>query len=469
MLRPRILVVDDAPGTVEVVRALLEQDGAEVSSAGDGWAAIDEALSATETGRGFDVVLLDYDHPVTGGTDVIRELGARGVDARVVVMSEVDPPRIAAETMRLGAFDFVHKPLEGDELRARVERALRDRRHVARPDTGARRPRKSDVVIGGGAWIKQLYERIGMVAATDISVTISGPSGTGKELVARTIHNLSPRSEHPFVVVSCAALPANLLEDELFGHVRGAFTDASRDRDGLIAQADGGTLFLDEIGEMPVQLQAKLLRVLQFHEYRRLGEDHDRRVDMRVITATHRDLEQMVELGEFRQDLLYRINVFPLRLPPLRERKEDVPLLAQHFLLLHRGRADKRIEGFTPGAIVRLTAEDWPGNVRQLENKIQEALVVAEGPLITAEDLDVHAAHGLRAPTSPPWIALDLDRPFQDLKHEVIDRFERDYLQALLTAHTGNLAAAARQAGMDRKNLWALAKKHGLELGRFRK
>jgi two-component system response regulator AtoC len=468
MLRARVLVVDDEPGTVEVVRALLAQDGAEVSSAGDGRAAIDEALSATVTGRGFDVVLLDDHLPSVADGDMIRELGARGVDARVVVMSDGDPPKMAAETMRLGAFDFVAKPLVRDDLRARVERALRDRRMTGRPETGARRPRKSDVLIGTGAWIKQLYERIGMVAATDIAVTITGPSGTGKELVARTIHNLSPRYEHPFVVVSCAALPANLLEDELFGHVKGAFTDATRDRDGLIAQADGGTLFLDEIGEMPVQLQAKLLRVLQFHEYRRIGDDQDRQVDMRVITATHRDLVQMVEAGEFRQDLLYRINVFPLRLPPLRERKEDVPLLAQHFLLLHRARADKRIEGFTPGAIVRLSAEDWPGNVRQLENKIQEALVVAEGPLITAEDLDVHAAHGSETP-SPPWIALDLGRPFQDLKHEVIDRFERDYLQALLTAHTGNLAAAARQAGMDRKNLWALAKKHGLELGRFRK
>jgi DNA-binding NtrC family response regulator len=468
MLRPRVLVVDDEPGTVEVVRALLEQDGAEVASAGDGRAAIDEALTANEDGRGFDVVLLDYHLPFIAGGEVIRELGARGVDARVVVMSGVDPPRVAAETMKMGAFDFVSKPLSRADLRARVERAIRDRRMGARGEGAGRRPRKSDVIIGTGAWVKQLYERIGMVAATDVTVTIHGPSGTGKELVARTIHNLSPRYEKPFVTVSCAALPANLLEDELFGHVRGAFTDASRDRDGLIAQADGGTLFLDEIGELPIQLQAKLLRVLQFHEYRRLGEDQDRTVDIRIIAATNRDLEQMVETGEFRQDLLYRINVFPLSLPPLRDRKEDIPLLAQHFLLLHRSRADKRIEGFTPAAVAKLCAEDWPGNVRQLENKVQEALVVSEGPLITAEDLDV-GGNGHRAASATPWVTIDLARSFQDLKHEVIDRFERDYLQSLLTAHTGNLAAAARQAGMDRKNLWALAKKHGLELGRFRK
>ena len=467
MLRPRVLVVDDEPGTVEVVRSLLEQDGAEVASAGDGRAAIDEAMTANQSGRGFDVVLLDYSMPSTSGGELIKELGARGVDARVVVMSGDDPPHDAAETMKLGAFDFVSKPLSRADLRARVERAIRDRRMASRGD-GARRPRKSDVIIGTGAWVKQLYERIGMVAQTDVTVTIHGASGTGKELVARTIHNLSPRYEKPFVTVSCAALPANLLEDELFGHVRGAFTDATRDRDGLIAQADGGTLFLDEIGELPVQLQAKLLRVLQFHEYRRLGDDQDRHVDIRIIAATNRDLEQMAETGEFRHDLLYRINVFPLHLPTLRERKEDIPLLAQHFLLMHRSRADKRVEGFTPGAIARLLAEDWPGNIRQLENKVQEALVVAEGTLITEDDLEVGGAVA-RATTAGVYGTIDLARTFQDLKHEVIDKFERDYLQALLTAHSGNLAAAARQAGMDRKNLWALAKKHQLELSRFRK
>ncbi len=460
-MKPRVLVVDDEPATVEIVRALLEQDGAEVTAAGDGREAIAEALGATASGRGFDVVLLDFHLPHVSGSEVIRELGARGVDARVVVMSGADPTRIAAETMRLGAFDFVAKPLSRADLRARVERAYRDRRLAARGD--ARRPRKSDVIIGTGAWVKQLYERIGMVASTDVTVTVHGPSGTGKELVARTIHNLSPRYERPFVVVSCAALPATLLEDELFGHVRGAFTDASRDRDGLFAQADGGTLFLDEIAELPVQLQAKLLRVLQFHEFRRLGDDHDRRVDIRIIAATNRDLDQMVATGELRQDLLYRINVFPLTLPPLRDRRDDIPLLAQHFLLLHRARAGKKTESFTPAAIARLCAEDWPGNVRQLENKIQEALVIADGPLIDAADLEL-APGGASGGQ-----VLDLTRPFQELKHGVIDRFERDYLMSLLAAHGGNLAAAARQAGMDRKNLWALTRKHGLDLDGFRK
>ena len=463
MQRPRVLVVDDEPGLVEIVRAHLESDGAEVIAAIDGVSAVAHARAARDAGRSFDVVLLDFHLPHLGGGEVVRELTAAGIDARVVIMSGLEPILVAVEAMRLGVFDFVAKPLSRIDLRARIERAFRDRGAGRSSDNGGRRPRKSDVLIGSGTWLKQLYERVGMVASTDVTVTISGPSGTGKELVARTIHSLSPRFERPFVVVSCAALPEALLEDELFGHVRGAFTDAQRDREGLLAAADGGTLFLDEVGELSPGVQAKLLRVLQFREFRRLGDDRDRSVDIRILVATHRDLGQMVAAGTFREDLLYRINVFPLELPPLRDRPGDIPLLAQHFVLIHRRRVDKRIEGLTPGALARLCAEDWPGNVRQLENKIQEALVVAQGTTITEADLDL----GPR--TVAPTTTIELDRPFQELKRAVVDRFERDYLEALLEAHRGNLAAAARQAGMDRKNLWALARKHGLAAGRARR
>ena len=452
MRRARVLVVDDEPSTVDIVRAHLEGELAEVAAAGDGVTAVTAARAARDAGQPFDVVLLDFHLPHTSGREVATQLAAAGVDARLVIMSGQDPVPVAVEAMRLGAFDFVAKPLSRVDLRARVERAFRDR--GGGRDGGARRPRKSDVIIGAGPWLTQLYERLGMVAATDVTVTIAGESGTGKELVARTIHSLSPRFERPFVVVSCAALPESLLEDELFGHVRGAFTDANRDREGLLAMADGGTLFLDEVGELPLAVQAKLLRVLQFREYRRLGDDRDRQVDIRIIAATHRDLGAMVAAGRFREDLMYRINVFPLELPPLRDRAGDIPLLAQHFVLLHRGRVDKRVDGITAGALARLCAEPWPGNVRQLENKIQEAMVVADGPLITEADLDL--GRGGAAAT------VDLTRPFQAQKREVIDRFERQYLRALVEAHQGNLAAAARQAGMDRKNLWLLLRKHGL-------
>jgi two-component system response regulator AtoC len=461
MRRPRVLVVDDEPAMPDMVAGLLGSAEFEVTGAQTQDEAVKLATDAQRAGTGFDVVLLDYYLAKSRGDAVLLELTRRAIEARVILMSGSEPSELAIEALRLGAFDFVAKPLTRAELRLRVDRASRDR---PTDRTDKRRPRKSDVIIGGGTWIKELYEQISMVAATDVTVAISGDSGTGKELVARTIHNLSRRIEGPFVVVNCAAIPEGLLEDELFGHVRGAFTDASRDREGLLAAAHNGTLFLDEIAEMAVPLQAKILRVLQSSEFRRIGEDKDVQVDVRVITATNRDLEEAVAAGTFREDLYYRINVFPLRLPPLRERKDDIPLLAQHFVLRNRTKVGKVIEGLTPEALVRLVAYDFPGNVRELENKIHQALVVTRGPMIEADDLSLpppklHA----RAAT------LDLERPFRDLKSAAVDRFERDYLVALLDKHNGNLAAAARQAGMDRKNLWALVQRHDIDVDAFRK
>jgi DNA-binding NtrC family response regulator len=462
MPRPRVLVVDDEAEPARIVAGLLGAADVEVvaTTVAD---AVRIATDNQRAGTGFDVVLLDHAPATTGADAAIGAFARRGVEARVILMSDADPSALATEALRLGAFDFVAKPLTRAELRLRVERAWRDR-HGQGERADKRRPRKSDVIIGGGTWIKELYERISMVAATDVTVAISGDSGTGKELVARTIHNLSPRMEGPFVVVNCAAIPEGLLEDELFGHVRGAFTDATRDREGLIAAAHSGTLFLDEIAEMPVPLQAKLLRVLQSHEFRRIGDDKDLQVDVRVITATNRDLEQAVAAGTFREDLYYRIHVFPLVLPPLRERKDDIALLAHHFVMRHRTKVGKEIEGLSADAVARLVQYDFPGNVRELENKIHQALVVTRGPMIEADDLSLPPARPVsRAP------ALDLDRPFRDLKSDAVDKFERDYLVALLDRHHGNLAAASRQAGMDRKNLWALVQRHAIDVDAFRR
>jgi transcriptional regulator with GAF, ATPase, and Fis domain len=306
-----------------------------------------------------------------------------------------------------------------------------------------------------------------MVAATDATVAIFGESGTGKELVARTIHNSSPRHDAPFVVVNCAAIPESLLEDELFGHVRGAFTDATRDREGLFAAADNGTLFLDEIGELPLGLQAKLLRVLQSQEFRRIGDDQDRLVDVRVITATNRDLEDGIKRGTFREDLFYRINVFPLHLPALRERREDIPLLVHHFVTKYRTRLGKSVEGLSPGALGRFSAHDWPGNVRELENKVHQAMVVATETLIAEDDVALPAVMATAGRASR--VPIDISRTFRDVKQETIDAFEVSYLTELLRAHRGNLAQAARAAGMDRKNLWALVERHKLDRTQFKK
>jgi len=415
--------------------------------------ALDQLRAAVAAGGGFDVVMVEADPTLTPAA--VRELAAAGGGARVVLVATgADGIALAA---RCGAADVVMRPFSAAELAFRIGRAPAGE---LRGDK--RRPRKTDILIGTGPWIKELYDRIAMVAATDVTVAIFGESGTGKELVARTIHSSSPRHDAPFVVVNCAAIPEALLEDELFGHVRGAFTDATRDREGLLAAAHTGTLFLDEIGELPLPLQGKLLRVLQSQEFRRIGDDQDRRVDVRIVTATNRDLDQLVARGSFRQDLYYRINVFPMHMLPLRERPEDIALLVHHFIGKLRGRLGKPIEGIAPGALRRFAAYDFPGNVRELENKVHQAMVVAEGPLIT--EADVALPVGRIAGGRP-----DITRPFRELKQESIDGFEKAYLTELLREHRGNLARAARAAGMDRKNLWTLVVRHGLDREQFRK
>ena len=450
---PRVLVVDKHASTRDAIADLLgDRAGEVVHATRDG--AAGQLRGAVNAGQAFDVVLLDADPPPTLAQ--VRDLAAAGGGVRVILVAGGNDP-IGLAT-RCGAADVVPRPIIPAELAFRVSRATPGGLAESK-----RRPRKSDVLIGSGTWIKELYDRIAMVAATDVTVAIFGESGTGKELVARTIHNSSPRHDAPFVVVNCAAIPEQLLEDELFGHVRGAFTDATRDREGLLAAAHTGTLFLDEIGELPLPLQAKLLRVLQSQEFRRIGDDHDRTVDVRIITATNRDLEQLVARGGFRQDLYYRINVFPLHLPPLRERPEDIALLVHHFVQKYRARLGKVIDGVSPAALARFSAYEFPGNVRELENKIHQAMVVASGPMIDEQDI------ALPAPATPSGIRVDVARPFRDVKQETIDAFELSYLTELLRVHRGNLAQAARAAGMDRKNLWALAVRHGLDRARFKK
>ncbi len=444
----RVLVVDARDATAELLGDHVQDV---VSTSRD--TAAEKLRAAIGTGSPFDVVLLDAEPPPTAA--LVRELVTAGGGVRVILLASGEGGIALAG--KIGANDVVTRPLVAAELAFRIGRAAPELRG------DKRRPRKSDVLIGAGAWIKDLYDRIAMVASTDVTVAIFGESGTGKELVARTIHNSSARHDAPFVVVNCAAIPETLLEDELFGHVRGAFTDATRDREGLLAAAHTGTLFLDEIGELPLPLQAKMLRVLQSQEYRRIGDDTDRRVDVRIVTATNRDLDQLVASGAFRQDLYYRINVFPLHLLPLRERPDDIALLVHHFIQKYRARLGKVVEGITPAALDRLAAYDFPGNVRELENKIHQAMVMAKGTLIEDDDVALPAA----APST--HVKVDVTRPFRDVKQETIDAFERTYLTELLRAHRGNLAQAARAAGMDRKNLWALVERHGLDRARFKK
>lgn len=464
MAQSRLLVVDDEPYSVDCVAHLLHDKGFAIHSALGGKDGLKSAVEAKEQGQPFDVILVDYHMPDVAGVDVLKGLYERGIDSRVILMSAQESSDVAVEALKVGAFDFIAKPLRRAELQLRIERALRDRRAAGRKERlrKVRRRRSSEVIIGGSECIKGLYERIAMVAPTDVTVAISGESGTGKELVARTVHNLSDRHEQPFVAINCAAVPEALMETELFGHVRGAFTDASRDREGVLATAHTGTLFLDEIGEMSLSLQAKVLRVLQCQEFRRIGDDRYTQVDIRIITATNQDLEKAVRSGSFRQDLYYRINVFPIVLPPLRKRREDIPLLSHHFLLKHRSEIRKSVEGFSPAAIAKLKRYDFPGNVRELENKIHQALVLTHGRFIQPQHIL------LKVPPMSPLESVDVSRTFRDMKRELVERFEHDYVKSILRMHDGNLAAAARQAGMDRKNLWALAKKYSIDPNMYR-
>jgi two-component system response regulator AtoC len=284
-----------------------------------------------------------------------------------------------------------------------------------------------------------------------------GETGTGKELAARAVHEYGLRSEKPFVVVDCAALPEPLLENELFGHEAGAFTGADRHASGLLAEADGGTLFIDEIGEMPLSLQSKLLRFLQTKEFRRIGASRQTRVDVRIVVATNRELETEVERGRFRQDLFYRINVFPIRLPPLRESREDVPLLADHLLRVISRAMDRAVEGFTPEALAALSVQDWPGNVRQLDNAVRRLVVMAAGPRIGLRECET--VLGGAAKPSPSGRQVE---PFHRARAEALERFEKAYLDGLLQTVGTNVTEAARRAGIDRKNLWLKLRRHGM-------
>jgi len=444
---PELLIADVTGDVADEVAALV---GARVTRVRPNEVVATAAAGATLGRPPHVVIVVERDGPLD---NIIAEL-SRTVAARIVVVTT--RPFDGALPSH-GAFDTVGLPPPRLELAAKLHRAL----EVPLADGSRRRPRKSDVIIGSGPWLKELFDRITMVAPTDVTVGIVGESGTGKELIARTIHEQSSRRTGPFVVVNCAAIPEGLLEDELFGHIKGAFTDARFERQGLVAAADGGTLFLDEIGELPLSLQSKLLRVVQTREFRRIGDDRDTHVDLRIVTATHRDLERLVADGRFREDLYYRIQVVTLRLPALRQRKHDIPLLAHHFLMQHRSKLGKHVDGLTPAAMARLVAHEFPGNIRELDNMIQHAVVMAQGPMIQPEDVPVPSSRNDSA-------GFDTARPFRDLKSELVDRFEREYLGALLHAHKGNLAAAARVAGMDRKNLWQLLRKHGIDPSRFR-
>ena len=459
----RVLVVDDKENILKLFAKILAE-GHRVTTALDGARAL--SLIATEE---FDVVVTDIRMPGAGGFEVLAAVKARSPSTEVVMMTGYASVGDAVRAMKLGAYDYLEKPFDPDAAALTVARAAERRR--LRDETASLRRELEGIhsfhnLVGKSDRMRDVYRLLEQAAGLDITVLLGGETGTGKELAARAIHYHSTRKERRFVPVNCGALPPDLVESELFGHARGAFTGAATAKAGLFEEAEGGTIFLDEIGELPLGTQVKLNRVLQEREIRRVGDNVAIKVDVRVIAATHRDLKTEVQAGRFREDLFYRLNVFPIRLPPLRERAEDVPLLASHFLEKHARAMRREIGGFDPDALRLLASHPWPGNVRELENAIERAVAIASGSSILSRDLPAELASQASPPSTGPALAA---MPYREVVEQAQDRVSRQYLTALLTEFHGNVTRAAARAGLERESLHRLLKKHGLRSDDFKR
>ena len=443
----RLLVVDDQKNMRATTAMVLRQAGFFVDEAEDGATALRRL-----EGSGYDVVLTDLRMPDVDGMEVLRTVRQVAPETEVIVMTAYGTIESAVEAIRRGAYDFIAKPFKEDELLLRAAKAVEKRRLVGQVSvlTGEFRRRFGlDHIIGRSAGLRDVLDRVARVAPSDATVLLTGESGTGKELVARALHVASRRGDRPFVPVNCAAITETLLESELFGHARGAFTGATRARRGLFEEADGGTLFIDEVGETAPGFQAKLLRALQDGEIRRVGESMPVRVDVRVIAATNQDLRRAINEKRFREDLFYRLNVVPIRIPPLRERLEDVPLLAVHFLAEYNLRARTQ-KVFAPAALAELTEHSWPGNVRELENMVEQAAALSPGVEIGLEGIQFEPVALARAEAGPGQ-ARSLAM--------AVEEAERATIQSALQRCEGDLGRVATELGVSSTTLWRKMKR----------
>jgi two-component system nitrogen regulation response regulator NtrX len=447
----RLLVVDDEKGIRDALVQLFEYEGHEVASAEDGHEGIEKASELHP-----DVIFLDVKMPGLDGLDVLAKIREDDPSALIVMISGHGTIDTAVEATRKGAYDFLEKPLDSDRLLVTLTRALE-----LKGLTESMADLKSQVesryeIVGTSYSIRKVLERVEKVAPTEARVLITGENGTGKELVARAIHRLSSRAEHEFVDVNCAAIPSELIESALFGHIKGSFTGAVADRAGKFEQADTGTLFLDEVGDMSLDAQAKVLRALETGVVTRVGGSKPIDVNVRVIAATNKDLAHEIEDGRFREDLFYRLNVVPIHVPPVRERREDVPMLIQHFADLMAKREGVTPRHFDPDAIERMVNLPWPGNVRELRNTVERLMILAAGDAVRAEDVDMLASGA--APEAGVGGELLAAETFSDFK----DRAERAYILQRLREHDWNVAETARQIDMPRSNLYKKIEKYGL-------
>jgi two-component system, NtrC family, nitrogen regulation response regulator NtrX len=452
----RILIVDDEPGVRSALGGVLRDEGYQVEAVGSGEECLERAVRQAP-----DVIVLDIWLPGIDGLVTLGKLRERQVDSQVVIISGHGNIESAVRAIKMGAFDFVEKPLSLEKTVLVVRNAIRQRSLEAENrDLRARVDRRL-TMVGESYAMSQLREQIAMAAPTNGRVLILGDNGTGKELVARTVHALSHRRGGPFIEVNCAAIPEELIESELFGHARGAFTGAVSDRRGKFEAADGGTIFLDEIGDMSLKTQAKVLRALQEQVVEPVGSRQQIKVDVRVIAATNKDLPAAIRSGQFREDLYFRLNVIPVFVPALRDRREDIPRLAEYFMSGFAQEYGRRPKAFEPAAVDLLQRYAWPGNVRELRNLIERLVIMAPGDSISEADLGfLHADH------EPPTATAEADAtPLQPL-HEARDRFERDYILKALAQQHGNMSRTAEVLGVERSNLYRKMRAFGIAPGK---
>jgi DNA-binding NtrC family response regulator len=451
--KKRIMVIDNEEGLCRMMEAVLADNGYAVTA----FTRSFEAVEAFTAGQ-WDLVVTDIKMPGMDGLEVLQKIKLKEPTIPVIMVTAYATVEMSIQALRKGAYDMLTKPFEPEELLYRVKNALRhtqlleENRELREELVGKFR---FDNIIGASTGLKELLSRVEKVAVRDTSVLITGESGTGKELIAQAIHYNSPRQEKKFVAINCGALPASLLESELFGYKKGAFTGAGENRQGLLETADGGTLFLDEVGNLPMNVQKTLLRFLQEQEFHRIGDPTPTKVDVRLLSATNTDLKAAVRNGEFREDLFYRLNVVNIHLPPLRERRDDIPLLAAHFIRLQNAKFGTKVKGLSHEALEAAVDFVWPGNIRQLKNVIEASLAMESGDYIGLPVL----AQFIEVPTAERVGELAAD---EGEYARALSRFETDYLRGLLRKNQGNVEAAAREAGMNMATMYRKIKKYNI-------
>lgn len=462
MHKHKILVIDDKINMLKLLRRILDKEF-EVTTSDGGR----QGLKVFKEDQ-FDLVVSDIKMPDIDGITLLKEIKTINPDVVVILITAYATVSSAVEAIKAGAYDYIKKPFDPDELMIIIKRALERKelvertKYLEREVEGVFHFRN---VVGKSSAMEAVYSLVRRVINSDTTVLISGESGTGKELVARAIHYESKRSRNRFVAVNCGAIPKDLLESEMFGHVKGAFSGAHSSKKGLTEEAEGGTLFLDEIGELGQDLQVKINRFLQEKEIRPVGANQDRVLDVRVIAATNIDLKDAVADNRFREDLFYRLNVYPISVPPLRERKDDIPILVAYFIDKYKKREEKKIGEIDPDALDILTEYDWPGNVRELENVIERAVLLEEGPRITAHSLPKSLTS-----ESPVHHEAEvfMDLPYKKAMETATDQFARNYLERLLRKFQGNVTKASSQAGMERESLHRLMRRYDIQSDEFK-